>query len=90
MRASIVTPASRARETAHSTAHEAAELARDAGVKLLALTHLSTRYFPREIRDEARGVFEDTVVPRDFDAIDVVFPERGTPVMIKAENEDTL
>ncbi len=45
----------RARETGHSTARQAAELARDAGVKLLALTHLSTRYFPREIRDEARA-----------------------------------
>ena len=44
----------RARETGHSTAAQAARTARDAGVKLLALTHLSTRYFPREIRDEAR------------------------------------
>ena len=59
--------------------------ARGAGVKLLALTHLSTRYFPREIRDEARAVFENTVVPRDFDAIEVPFPERGEPELVKAE-----
>ena len=45
----------RARETGHSTARQAAQLALDAGVKLLALTHLSTRYFPREIREEARA-----------------------------------
>ena len=77
----------RARETGHSTAAEAAELARDAGVRLLALTHLSTRYFPREIRDEARAVFPNTVVPRDFDAIDVPFPERGEPVLVRAERE---
>ena len=49
----------RARETGHSTARQAAQTALDADVKLLALTHLSTRYFPREIRDEAqRGLRE--------------------------------
>ena len=77
----------RARETGHSTAAQAAEIARDAGVRLLALTHLSTRYFPREIRDEARAVFPATVVPRDFDAIDVPFPERGEPVLVRPDRE---
>jgi ribonuclease Z len=79
----------RARETAHSTAAQAAELARDAGVRLLALTHLSTRYFPRDVRDEARAAFANTVVPRDFDAIDVPFPERGEPALVKPEREPT-
>ena len=74
----------RARETGHSTAAQAAEIARDAGVRLLALTHLSTRYFPRDVRDEARATFPDTVVPRDFDAIDIPFPERGEPALVKA------
>jgi ribonuclease Z len=73
----------RARETAHSTARQAAELARDAGVRLLALTHLSTRYFPREVRDEARAVFGETVVPRDFDVVEVPFPERGEPRLVR-------
>jgi ribonuclease Z len=77
----------RAKETGHSTAAQAAELARDAGVRLLALTHLSTRYFPREVRDEARSVFANTVVPRDFDAIEVPFPERGEPALVKGEKE---
>jgi ribonuclease Z len=77
----------RARETGHSTARQAAELARDAGVRLLALTHLSTRFFPREVRDEARATFEGTVVPRDFDAIDVPFPERGAPELVKPAAE---
>jgi ribonuclease Z len=74
----------RARDTGHSTARQAAEVARDAEVKLLALTHLSTRYFPREIRDEARATFPNTVVPRDFDAIEIPFPERGEPELVKA------
>jgi ribonuclease Z len=77
----------RARETGHSTARQAAEIARDAGVRLLALTHLSTRYFPREVRDEAREVFPNTIVPRDFDEITVPFPERGEPALAKAERE---
>jgi ribonuclease Z len=77
----------RARDTAHSTARQAAEIARDAGVRLLALTHLSTRYFPREVRDEGRAVFERTVVPRDFDAIAVPFPERGEPALVKPDRE---
>ena len=77
----------RARETGHSTAAQAAELARDAGVRLLALTHLSTRYFPRDIRDEARAIFPETVVPRDFDAIEVPFPERGAPALVKPDRE---
>jgi len=78
----------RARQTGHSTARQAAELARDAEVRLLALTHLSTRYFPREVRDEAREVFAETVVPRDFDVIEVPFPERGAPELIKAAVPD--
>jgi ribonuclease Z len=76
----------RARETGHSTARQAAEIAAAADVKLLALTHLSTRYFPRDVRDEARAVFPETLVPRDFDTIEVPFPERGGPHLVK---EDT-
>ena len=53
----------RARETSHSTAREAAQVAAAAGVKLLALTHLSSRYFGPEIAREAREVFPETVVP---------------------------
>ena len=77
----------RARDTGHSTARQAAELARDAGVRLLALTHLSTRYFAREIREEARAIFPNTVVPHDFDSIEVPFPERGEPHLVKPQLE---
>jgi ribonuclease Z len=74
----------RARETLHSTAVEAAEVAKLADVKLLALTHLSTRYFGSELREQAREVFPETVVPRDFDVIEVPFPGRGAPALVKA------
>jgi ribonuclease Z len=74
--------AERARETMHSTAAEAAEVARLAEVRLLALTHVSPRYFGPELADEARDVFPDTVVPRDFDLIEAPFPERGPPRLV--------
>src|SRR6187551_421546 len=73
----------RADETLHATATSAAELALAAGVRLLALTHLSNRYFGPEIVREARAVFPQTVVPKDFDIIDVRFPERGGPRLVK-------
>jgi ribonuclease Z len=69
----------RARETHHSTARQAAEIALEADVRLLALTHVSTRYGGGEIRDEARAVFERTVVPRDFDTIEIPYVEKGSP-----------
>ena len=74
----------RARETLHSTAADAAEVARLASVRLLALTHVSTRYFGSELAEEARAVFPETVVPRDFDTIEIPFPERGAPALVKA------
>ena len=52
-------------------------------MRLLALTHVSPRYFGPELADEARDVFPDTVVPRDFDLIEVPFPERGAPRLVK-------
>jgi ribonuclease Z len=69
--------ADRARETSHSTARQAAELARGAEVRLLALTHFSSRYAGGELLDEARQVFPATEAPRDFDTIEIPFPERG-------------
>ncbi|MFL5781339.1 MAG: ribonuclease Z [Thermoleophilaceae bacterium] len=73
----------RARETAHSTARQAAELASEAGVKLLALTHVSQRYAGPDLRDEARSAFANTIVPRDFDRVEIPFAERGEPVHVK-------
>jgi ribonuclease Z len=74
----------RAEETLHSTARQAGEIARAAGVRLLALTHVSPRYFGKELAEEAREVFAATVVPRDFDVIEVPYPERGEPQLVKS------
>ena len=76
--------AARARETRHSTAAEAAEVAAAAEVGMLALNHLSPRYGGAELRDEAGRVFERTIVPRDFDRVEIPFPERGEPVHVRA------
>jgi ribonuclease Z len=75
--------ADRAAQTGHSTARQAAQVAADAEVGLLALTHLSSRYTGGEIRDEARAVFAETEIPRDFDAIEVPLPERGPPELVR-------
>ena len=73
----------RADETMHSTALDAAELARDAGVKLLALTHLSTRYFGRTSSARPARSSPRQCVPRDFDIIEIPFEERGAPRLVK-------
>jgi len=73
----------RAHENGHSTARQAAEIARDAEVGLLALNHTSTRHPLGLLRDEARTVFAMTVVPRDFDTIEIPLPERGEPALIR-------
>jgi ribonuclease Z len=74
----------RARETRHSTAGEAALVAREAGVRLLALTHVSTRYFGHQVVEEARQLFTETVVPRDFDVAEIPYAERGAPRLVRA------
>ncbi len=73
----------RAAETSHSTARQAAELAREADVRLLVLTHVSTRYAGGELRDEARAVFAASEAARDFDTVELPFPERGPAALVR-------
>ncbi len=76
----------RAAATQHSTAAQAARVAREAEVTMLALTHFSSRYPPAILRDEARAVFAATVLPRDFDTIQIPFPERGEPELVRSKD----
>jgi len=65
----------RAAEDGHTTAREAAEVAREAGAKRLALVHISSRYYdPEVLLEEARQVFEDVFVAEDLMEIEVPLP----------------
>ncbi len=74
--------AQRAVETGHSTAGQAAALAREAEVRMLALVHVSSRYNVGAVLEEARATFEPTIAPRDFDVVEVPFPDSGEPFLI--------
>jgi ribonuclease Z len=74
--------AQRGAETGHSTLGQAAAVAAEAHVKLLALVHISSRYHVGKVIEEAKAVFEPVVAPKDFDQIELPFPERGDPQLI--------
>ncbi len=75
--------AQRAADTGHSTVGQAAAVAREAEVKLLAMVHISSRYHVGTVLEEAKEIFEPTIAPRDFDLIDLPFPERGEPQLVQ-------
>jgi len=55
----------------HLTARQGAELAVQAGVKRLILTHISRRYREKDVLKEAQAVFPNAVVARDFDSFQI-------------------
>ncbi|MBM4240642.1 MAG: ribonuclease Z [Euryarchaeota archaeon] len=62
----------RAYETGHSTAVQAADIAKKAKVNKLILTHISTRYKETDILEtQAKEIFENTVVAEDLMKIEV-------------------
>jgi len=73
----------RATDTGHSVAREAAQLAAEAEVEMLAIVHVSSRYNVSAVLNEAREVFSNTVAPRDFDLVEIPFPERGAPELVQ-------
>src|SRR4029077_11069231 len=73
----------RAADTGHSTARDAAQLAADAEVHMLAIVHVSSRYNVSAVLNEARDVFSNTKAPRDLDPGEIPFPERGEPELIQ-------
>jgi ribonuclease Z len=62
----------------HSTSTMAAQTALEAGVKQLVLTHLSPRYMPGnpqgpdDLLAEARAIFAETIMAKDFLTLDVI------------------
>jgi ribonuclease Z len=72
--------AARAVETGHSTAREAAHVARTAGVRRLVLTHFSARYSrdASELDREAKSVFAETLIGKDGMEIDVPFQQSSS------------
>jgi ribonuclease Z len=77
-----VEESARAVETGHSTARDAAQLAAEAEVEMLAIVHVSSRYNVSAVLAEAREAFPNTVAPRDFDMVEIPFPERGGPELV--------
>ena len=63
-----------ARQNGHITAGQAARLAREADVRQLILTHISGRHREKDLEGEARAIFENTVLARDFDTFKINKP----------------
>jgi ribonuclease Z len=68
-----------ARRFSHLTARQAAEFALKVNAKNLILTHISRRYRERDVLDEARAVFPNSEIARDFDTFQI---KRGEQIKL--------
>ncbi|MHA1230409.1 MAG: ribonuclease Z [Candidatus Helarchaeota archaeon] len=67
----------KALETKHSTVKESAQLAKNAGVRKLALTHFSSRYTDvSELRDEIKDIFPDAILTEDLMEIQIKYRDK--------------
>lgn len=76
-----------ARQFGHITARQAAQFALKNDVKTLFLSHISRRYRERDVIAEARAVFPNTYVARDFDHFLI---HRDKPAERKHINPDSI
>jgi len=79
--------AEEARAFGHLTARQAAQLAVDANVKSLILWHVSRRYRERDVLNEARDIFPNVIVARDYDHF-VVKRGVGAHKVVEEKNRD--
>ena len=70
----------RAAETRHSTARQAAEIAGQAGVRELVITHFSARHSEQvwRLQREAAAVFSDCRAADDGMSIEILYPDDDT------------
>jgi ribonuclease Z len=62
----------RSKQTEHSTARQAGEIALKAGVKKLIIGHYSARYTNQtDLLNEAKAVFENTVLGEDLTTYEI-------------------
>ena len=63
----------------HSTSQQAAEVAKEAQVKQLILTHISARYLKKayQLQEEAQEIFPNTKIVKDMDIIEIPFANEG-------------
>jgi len=76
-----------AKDHGHLTATQSARLAREANVQQLILTHISRRYGEREVQTEARAIFPETIVARDFDHYRIQKGHAAQRVIAASEEE---
>ena len=59
-------------EYGHTTAYQAAEIAKKANVEKLFLLHISPRYMNHKlIEEDARKIFKNSFVPKDLEEIEI-------------------